>query len=105
MKDYRVDFRKMNWESGAPGMRFKAMIKDGKKIRLLELSHEYVEKDWCTKGHLGYVLEGRCAIDFAGKLTEFKKGDGLFIPKGEASKHKPSVAKGEKVLFIMVEDV
>ncbi len=104
MKDYLVDFRKMKWESSGPGRHFKALIRGGKKIRLLKLSHEFNEQDWCTKGHIGYVLEGRFIIDFDGISIKYRKGDGLFIPQGEANKHKAIIAKGE-VLLIMIEDV
>jgi ethanolamine utilization protein EutQ (cupin superfamily) len=62
------------------------------------------EKDWCTKGHVGYVLEGRFAIDFSANIVEFKAGDGLFIPPGEDNKHKAKVRKGDKALLILFEE-
>ncbi|MDD5451337.1 MAG: cupin domain-containing protein [Desulfovibrionales bacterium] len=105
MKDYLIDFQNMNWESLAPGVRYKAFIRGNQRIRLVEFSEEFIEKDWCTKGHVGYVLEGGISIDFNGTPINFKAGDGLFIPKGEACRHRGKVAKGEKALIILFEEV
>lgn len=52
----------------------------------MEFSEGFSEEDWCTKGHIGYVLEGRFSIDFNGKEIPFIAGDGIFITEGEESK-------------------
>src|SRR4030067_1821154 len=96
MADYLIDFQNINWENPAPGIRYKAFIRENQRIRLVEFSEELAEKDWCVKGHIGYVIEGSISIDFNGNSVNFKAGDGLFIAEGEASKHKGRVAKGEK---------
>jgi glyoxylate utilization-related uncharacterized protein len=101
MSHQRIDFTSMPWESPAPGIRFKAFIAEGKKLRLLEFTSELFEKDWCLKGHLGYVLEGRMTIDYVGEVIEYRAGDGLFIPEGE--KHKARIAPGERALLVMFE--
>ncbi len=101
METHRIDFEKLPWQNPLPGMRFKAVIAEGKKLRLVEFSEELVEKDWCLRMHVGFILEGRMTIDFQGNVVEYRKGDGLFISEGE--KHKAQVAKGERVLVIMFE--
>jgi hypothetical protein len=100
---YLIDFKSMNWESHASGVRQKVFIKGDERIRLVEFSEQFVEKDWCTKGHIGYVIEGGISIDFNGKQVNFKAGDGLFITEGD--KHTGSVAKGEKALVILFEKI
>ena len=102
MKQYKIDFESMEWETPAAGVRFKAYEQGGRKLRLVEFSKEFVEKDWCTKGHIGYVLEGRMEIDFDGKTLAFGPGDGVFIPAGE--KHKAKVLT-DTATAILVEDV
>jgi len=101
MAQQRIDFQSLPWESPAPGIRFKAHVAEGRKIRLLEFTDLLFEKDWCLKGHLGYVLEGRMKIEFQGVLLEYKAGDGIFISEGEG--HKAQIAKGERALMIMFE--
>ena len=91
MGHYRVDFKLMEWEKPAEKVRFKAYEQDGKKLRLVEFSKGFVEPDWCMKGHIGYILEGKMKIDFDGKTVVFSTGDGVFIPAGEKHKHKGTV--------------
>ena len=94
----------MSWESVYRGQREKAYVEGNRRIRLVELTDEYAEEDWCEKEHLGYVIEGRITIIFNGKSVIFNKGDGIFMPQGERNRHKGRIAKGEKVLMLFVEE-
>ena len=105
MNDILINFKRMKWENPAPGIRYKECIKDNQKIRLVEFSEQFKEVDWCMKGHVGYVIEGKISINFSGSIIDFKSGDGLFISEGEGNKHKGSVGKGEKALLILFERV
>ena len=104
MEQYKIDFKMMPWDTPAIGVRFKAYEQGGRKLRLAEFTREFVEPDWCTKGHIGYILEGQMEIDFDGKVIVFEPGDGLFIPAGEKHKHKGRVLT-DVVKVILVEDV
>ena len=105
MNDNPIDFKNMDWESPVPGIQYKAYVRGNQRIRLVEFSEDFNEPDWCTRGHVGYVLEGRLTIDFDGKLIDFMSGDGIFIPEGEENRHKGKVARGEKALVILFEEV
>ncbi len=104
MKQYKIDFESMEWESPGVGVRFKAYEQGGRKLRLVEFGKEFVEADWCTKGHIGYILEGQMEINFDGAKEVFGPGDGLFIPAGEEHKHKGRVLT-DTVKIILAEDV
>jgi len=93
----------MSWESIYPGQRQKSYGEGNQRIRLVELSDEYAEEEWCEKEHFGYVVEGRISIIFNGKPISFNEGDGIFIPKSKENRHKGKIAKGEKALMIFVE--
>ena len=103
MDDQRIDFGSLAWQSPLPGARYKACQRDDRKLRLVELTRGFVEPDWCTKGHIGYVLEGEMAVDFAGHVVRFSAGDGLFIPEGEDNRHKATVLS-DVARLILVED-
>jgi quercetin dioxygenase-like cupin family protein len=103
MEQYRIDFESMEWKSPVDSVRFKAYQKNGKKLRLVEFSKEFVEPDWCTKGHIGYILEGQMEIDFNGIKEVFGPSDGVFIPAGQEHKHKGRVLT-DKVKAILVEE-
>ncbi|MHC4646672.1 MAG: cupin domain-containing protein [Planctomycetota bacterium] len=104
MEQYKVDFESMAWESPTAGVRFKAYEQDGKKLRLAEFSKGFVEPDWCSKGHIGYILEGQLEVNFDGKVIVFGPGDGIFIPAGEEHKHK-GTALTKAVKVVVVEHV
>jgi ethanolamine utilization protein EutQ (cupin superfamily) len=104
MERYKINFETMPWDTPVVGVRFKAYEQDNRRLRLAEFTREFIEPDWCTKGHIGYVLEGRMEIDFDGEVIAFGPGDGLFIPAGEKHKHKGRVLT-DVVKVIFVEDV
>jgi quercetin dioxygenase-like cupin family protein len=104
MERYKIDFGSMSWTSPTEGVRFKVFKQDGRQIRLVEFRRGFTEPDWCRKGHIGYILEGECEIDFAGRCVRYKAGDGIFILAGEADRHMARVI-GEVVRVVLVEDV
>ncbi len=103
MDQYKVEFGDIPWEAPAPGVRFKRFERLGRQIRLVEFSKGFVEPDWCRRGHIGYVLDGRCEIDFDGHVVQYGPGDGIFIPSGEDHRHKATVLS-DTVIVILVED-
>jgi len=100
---YLVEFDKMLWNEPAKGMRTKAFVSGKQQLILLEFSDGFIEPDWCQKGHAGYVLEGEFSIDYNGIIERYKKGDIIFIPSGEESKHKAILGKGEKATLLLFE--
>lgn len=104
MENFKVKFDKLEWESIVKGARFKVFRQDNKQIRLVEFSQGFVEKDWCLKSHIGFVLEGKIEIDFNGKLFDYASGDAIFIAKGENNAHKVRLLTPLVKLFL-VEDV
>jgi len=88
MQTFKVEFDRLQWQSPLPGARFKCHREGGKQLRVLELTRELVEPDWCEKGHIGLVLEGALEIDFRGRVVTYREGDGLFIPPGPEGGHK-----------------
>jgi quercetin dioxygenase-like cupin family protein len=104
MEPYRIDFESMPWQQPVPGVRFKAYDQDGRRLRLAEFTQGFVEPDWCTKGHLGCVLEGVMEVDFHGRVVTFHAGDGVFIPPGSEYGHKAKVLS-DRVRVVLVENI
>ena len=100
---YLIEFDKMLWNESTKGLRTKTYMNGNQQIRLAEFSEGFFETDWCKKGHAGYVLEGEFSNNYNGTIERYKKGDVIFIPKGEESKHKAILGKGEKVLLLLFE--
>ena len=103
-KQFKVNIDELPWENPSPGMRVKTNENKGKRIRLLEITKDYVEDEWCSEAHTGYILDGELELDFDGNPVIYSPGDGLMIPGGEESKHKAK-AITDIVSIILVEDV
>jgi quercetin dioxygenase-like cupin family protein len=87
-----------------PGVRFKAVEQDGRRLRLVEFLRGFKEPDWCRKGHTGYVLEGEGELQLSERTVSLKAGDGIFIPAGEEHKHLLHVL-GERIRVVLVEEL
>ena len=85
------------------GIKTKTYKKGNQQVRLVEFSEGFIEEDWCSHGHFGYVLEGSFSIDYSGKSEQYKVGDIILIPQGEEDKHKAVLGKGERVLLLLLE--
>jgi len=103
MLQYRIDFKKLDWETPVKGVRNKTFRYGGKQLRLVEYTEE-MPPHWCKKGHYGLVLNGELEIEYENEKIVYKSGDGVFIPDGENHKHKGRVLT-ESVRIIFVEDV
>ena len=103
MNQYRVLFDELEWQDGIHGARFKVHRQGDKQIRLLEFTSEFVEPEWCEKGHTGLVLRGELEIDIRGKLMRYPEGSVIFIPSGTANGHKARSIAAVTQLFLVEE--
>lgn len=104
MNPSRVVFEQLDWESPMPGMKQKRSEQGGKSLRLVEFREDFVEPGFCTKAHVGYVLEGSMDLHFAdGRSVRFQQGDGLFLAGDEQSRHAVKVDPGKRVLLLLVD--
>jgi quercetin dioxygenase-like cupin family protein len=101
-EQHRVLFDALEWQNGRPGARFKVFQNGTKQLRLLELTQEFVEPEWCEKGHLGFVVQGELEIDFQGQSVRYPQGSGIFILADSAHKAR-SITPA--VLLFLVEDI
>jgi quercetin dioxygenase-like cupin family protein len=100
---YRILFDQIEWHSPQPGVRFKAARVGSKQVRLVEFTPDFVERDWCEKGHAGFVLAGELEVDFSGRVVRFPEGSALLIPAGPPHRHKARVLTPLVRLFLVEE--
>jgi len=103
LETYRIQFIDIEWKSTIPGVRHKVYSDGSSVLRLVEFSDE-MDLHWCSRGHIGLILEGRFEIEFQGGKRIFETGDGVFIPGGEEHKHRARVLT-DVVKAVFVEDV
>ena len=99
-----ICFDDMDWEVPFRGVEQKVYSDGNQRLRLLKFKDDFIEDQWCLCNHVGYVLNGEMNVDFNGTIRCFKKGDGLWIKKGEESKHKVIIDKGKEVELILFEE-
>lgn len=104
MSSFKVSFDTMEWQQIRPDVRQKVYCDGARQVRLVEFETSSGPEHWCETGHIGYVLRGALSISFNGEVISFKTGDGLFIPAGEASKHR-AVAISPGTQLLMIEDL
>lgn len=100
---FKVEFDAIEWQAALPGAFFKAFREGSKQLRLLRLTSDFVEPEWCVKGHVGFVLEGELEIDFQGHAVRYPQGSGICIPSGTASAHKARAISAAVLLFLVEE--
>lgn len=103
MDKHLVEFANIEWVSVGQGIRYKKFERDHKVLRLMELTDEYQELDWCMNGHIGVVYEGEFQVTFEEHTEWFKAGDIVFIPGGKQHKHKASVPEGKRLVMLSFE--
>jgi hypothetical protein len=103
MNQYRILFDELEWHNPIHGMRLKSFRSGAKQLRLVEFRSEFVEPDWCEKGHISYVIQGELEINFHGHLVRYPQGSGIFIPSGAASSHKGRSVTPTALLFLVDE--
>ncbi len=99
MKALSIPFHSTAWEEIQPGVKQKRVVTDDHQIRLVEFDHSFIEKDWCIKGHIGYVVDGEMHIDYDSEILKYECGDAIYIPHGQ--RHKMSVVTQTVTLFLV----
>jgi hypothetical protein len=99
----RAAFHGVPWAPAGEGARTKVVQRGDVRIRLLELTPRFVEHGFCTRGHIGYVLEGEVELSFADGSLALRAGDAVFLRAGDEHGHRAR-AVTPRVLLFLVED-
>jgi predicted naringenin-chalcone synthase len=103
MPHRKIDFQDMDWKTEHPGLRYKQRRVGSHKIRVLEVTDEYVDKEWSELQHTGYVVSGRIQFVFRDKTIEYTAGDGIVVTRTATDRYKAQVPKGEKAVLVFFE--
>jgi quercetin dioxygenase-like cupin family protein len=78
----------------------QAFSAGARQLRLVEFTSGEVDPNWCSEGHIGFVLSGALEIDFGGRVVFYTEGDGIFIPSGPSSAHRArSITPGTRLVM------
>ena len=62
MSIFKVDFDRLQWQDGRPGVRHKVYSEGARRLRLVEFDTSDGDPHWCELGHIGFVLAGGLKI-------------------------------------------
>ena len=105
MTDFKIEFNKMEWVTISLGAKQKQFQNNHNRIRLLRLEDSFEETDWCTNGHIGYVLDGEMTLYFAEHKVHYKTGNAFIINSDSPNKHKAKIEKNKFVEMILIEEI
>jgi hypothetical protein len=99
--EYKADFAGIEWSSPMEGVRHKFVDQGDRRLRLVEYS-QTMPPHWCSRGHIGYMLEGEIDIEYATASVTYRPGDGILIPDGPAHSHRAR-AVTDHVVVVFIE--
>ena len=97
----RICLEDISWTEPASNVRYKAAIFGKRKVRLVEFATGFTEAEWCSAGHIGFVLSGRLEVEFSDSTEVFAPGDIVAIARDD--KHRARVVEGTVRLFLVEE--
>ena len=103
-----IPFQKIDWSSiekvehtGDFGFAYWQTIQlNGLRIRLVELSDEYLADHWCQKGHLVHCLEGEFISELStGEKIKLAQGE-TYVVSDDLSSHRSFSENGVTLLIV-----
>jgi quercetin dioxygenase-like cupin family protein len=61
---------------------FRELFVGSRRFRIVEYEANASHPDWCTVGHIGFVLEGEITYELDGGELKVPKGRGFLLPSG-----------------------
>ncbi len=84
MAGQQIDFASLAWDgwNSETLARVKQAEAEGYEARLFEMGPGFVEPQWCTRGHIGFVVSGQYITELDGGLLHMRAGQGFVLPPG-----------------------
>jgi quercetin dioxygenase-like cupin family protein len=61
---------------------FREIVIKNKRFRIVEYERGASHPDWCSEGHVGFVLEGEIMYELEKGDIHVQAGKGFFLPSG-----------------------
>jgi quercetin dioxygenase-like cupin family protein len=96
----KVPLTKIRWRKIAAGAREKIFDRGHIRVRLLELTPTFVEKDWCMTDHAGMVLSGKMQLTLHRGTETLSRGDVFVLPDQKSWAHRARALTSRVVLLL-----
>jgi len=98
----RVPFGAMPWEQGGHPLEKKKTLQ-GRGIGLLEFAPGFVDRHWCERSHILFVVEGMIELEFDEGFVTLSAGQCGVLDKG--TRHRTKNSGEETALVFCVSDI
>ena len=80
MNRKRIRYTDIPWQKGEfDGIRYKMVIHNNQRIRLVEFDVGFIEPKWCDSPHIGYVVQGEFNLKFRNETLKYIAGDAFCL--------------------------
>jgi hypothetical protein len=100
--DLSVALAQIPWADDVPGIRARETLVKGRRWAVVEYAPGAMRREWCTDGHLGFVLQGSVEYEFGdgGAPLVVAEGDAFTLSTGR--RHRgANRAAGPSRLFLI----
>ena len=77
-----LDFSETELKKNPDHTAFREIFIKNKHVEIVEYEENASHPDWCTTGHIGFVLEGEIMYELEKGEIRAQKGKGFFLPSG-----------------------
>jgi len=77
-----LDFSERELRKNPDHTGFKEILIKNKRFQIVEYEENASHPDWCTTGHVGFVLEGEIMYELEEGELRVQEGKGFFLPSG-----------------------
>ena len=77
-----LDFSERELKTNPDHTGFKEILIEDKRFQIVEYEKDASHPDWCTTGHIGFVIEGEIMYELEKGELRVQKGKGFFLPPG-----------------------
>ena len=77
-----LDFAEQQLKKNPDHTGVRALLAGSKRVQIVEYEENASHPDWCTVGHIGFVLEGEIMYELDKGEIRVQKGKGFFLPTG-----------------------
>lgn len=97
----RLPFPSLDWLPGAHPLERKKLVAD-QSVALLEFAPGFEDPNWCTRGHIIYVLEGMLDLDLDGGTESLRAGEACVLAPGTRHRARNPTDVAVRLLVISV---
>lgn len=98
----RAPFSSMPWEQGNHPLERKKSL-TGRGVGLMQFAPGFADRNWCTRSHVLYVLEGELELEFDEGLVTLSAGQCGVLD--QSTRHRARNPGEETAIVFVVSDI